>query len=94
MIPEISALDQAAERVLRSVPPGLVRGEIATGLYGVGFLGRWALPRLKARGVRLRSCHDSSDSGKYRKGLKSAFNIKAGWDDMTTSTLNSRVDTG
>jgi FkbM family methyltransferase len=71
MIPEFSALDQAAERVLRSVPPGLARGEIATGLYGAGFLGRWALPRLKAQGVRLQSCHDSSEAlhGRYIDGV-------------------------
>jgi FkbM family methyltransferase len=71
MIPEISALDRAAERVLRSVPAGLARGEIATGLYGVGFLGRWALPRLKAQGVRLQSCYDRSEAlhGRFIDGV-------------------------
>ena len=60
LIPDLNALERAAETVLRSIPPALVRGEIVTGLYGMGFLGRWALPRLKAQGVRMESCHDGN----------------------------------
>jgi FkbM family methyltransferase len=62
MIPDLAALEHAAESVLQSVPAGLTRGEVAVGLYGMGFLGRWALPRLKAQGVRLVSCHDSNEA--------------------------------
>jgi FkbM family methyltransferase len=60
MIPTLAGLGAAADRVLASVPDGLMRGEIPTGLYGLGFLGRWVLPRLKQRGVRLVSCYDAN----------------------------------
>jgi FkbM family methyltransferase len=60
MIPTMGSLGAAAGRVLASVPDGLMRGEIASGLYGLGFLGRWALPRLKQHGIRLVSCYDAN----------------------------------
>ena len=60
MIPTMASLGTAADRVLASVPDGLMRGEIPTGLYGLGFLGPWALPRLKQRGIRLVSCYDAN----------------------------------
>lgn len=71
MIPNISALESAASGVLKSVPEGLTQGRIPAGLYGLGFLGRWALPRLKERGVRLVSCHDANSSleGTFADGV-------------------------
>jgi FkbM family methyltransferase len=60
MIPTQSNLSSAADRVLKSIPRGLTRGEVDTGLYGLGFLGRWVLPRLKEKGVRLVSCYDAN----------------------------------
>jgi FkbM family methyltransferase len=56
------ALETAADAVLGSIPDGLTRGEVPAGLYGLGFLGRWALPRIAARGVRLVSCHDANEA--------------------------------
>jgi FkbM family methyltransferase len=71
MIPAMAALESVAENILASVPEGLTRGEIAAGLYGLGFAGRWALPRLRQRGVRLVSCHDANAalSGTTAEGL-------------------------
>jgi len=60
MIPTMHSLGATADDVLKSLPEGLTRGEVATGLYGLGFLGRWAVPRLKERGVRLVSCYDAN----------------------------------
>jgi FkbM family methyltransferase len=62
MIPRFDTLDSVADAVLKSIPEGLTRGEVAVGLYGLGFLGRWVLPRLKERGVRLVSCYDANES--------------------------------
>ncbi len=71
MIPTQSNLSSAADRVLRSIPKGLTRGEVVTGLYGLGFLGRWVLPRLKEKGVRLVSCYDANAAlnGTFAEGL-------------------------
>jgi FkbM family methyltransferase len=62
MTPTMSSLRSAAERVLSSVPEGVTRGEIPAGLYGLGFLGRWALPRLKNRAVKLVYCYDANEA--------------------------------
>ena len=58
MIPDLTDIAETAERVRRSVPDAVVRGETEAGLYGYGFLGRWALPRLMERGIRLTACYD------------------------------------
>ena len=60
MIPTMRSLGSAVDGVLKSVPEGVTRGEITAGLYGLGFLGRWALPILKERGVRLVSGYDAN----------------------------------
>lgn len=62
MIPDMNDLRRVAADVLERIPEGLERGEVATGLYGMGFLGRWALPRLKTRGVRLAACFDANEA--------------------------------
>ncbi|HZP70787.1 MAG TPA: FkbM family methyltransferase [Pseudolabrys sp.] len=62
MIPAIDDVNLLAARVRKSIPDGLARGEVSTGLYGLGFLGRWAVPRLIARGVKLVACYDANES--------------------------------
>lgn len=60
MIPSMRSLGSAVDGVLTSVPEGVTRGEISAGLYGLGFLGRWALPILKEQGIRLVSGYDAN----------------------------------
>lgn len=60
MIPDIETLGEQAANILTSLPAGIVSGKISVGLYGLGFLGRWALPRLKAQGTNLVACYDAS----------------------------------
>jgi FkbM family methyltransferase len=60
MIPTIDTLGSVADDVMKPIPQGLARGELAAGLYGLGFLGRWALPRIRDRGVKVVSCYDAS----------------------------------
>ena len=60
MIPDLGTVGSVAESILKSIPEGLTRGQVRAGLYGLGFLGTWALPRLKERGVRLESCYDAN----------------------------------
>ncbi|HZT24681.1 MAG TPA: FkbM family methyltransferase [Pseudolabrys sp.] len=54
----MTALRSAAARVVQSVPDGVMTGALSVGLYGYGFLGRWALPQLQQQGVRVISCYD------------------------------------
>lgn len=71
MIPDMGTLGSVADSVLKSIPEALRRGEVSAGLYGLGFLGSWALPRLKERGVRLVSCYDANAAlqGTFFDGL-------------------------
>ena len=71
MIPTIENLSSAAASISASVPEGLTRGEISAGLYGLGFLGRSALPQLKARAIRLVSCYDANEAleGTLHEGI-------------------------
>lgn len=71
MTPSLNTLRAIAADVLRSLPDGLLRGEIAAGLYGLGFVGRCALPRLRQRGVRLVCGYDANKAlqGKCINGL-------------------------
>jgi FkbM family methyltransferase len=62
MIPNIESLESAASSVLKSIPGELTRGEVTAGLYGLGFLGHWVLPRLKELGVKLVSCYDANEA--------------------------------
>jgi hypothetical protein len=95
MIPDIDTLESAAHRVLRSIPDGLARGEVSAGLYGLGFLGRSALPRLKARGVRLVSCHDANEAlnGTFAEGLPvyAARDLKSTRPDFLIVTARHAV---
>jgi len=60
MIPDIEVLTARAASILSSIPAGLDLGEATAGLYGIGFLGRWALPRLRESGVNLVACYDAN----------------------------------
>lgn len=59
MIPDFDALESLAARTLESVPQALTQSRLRTGLYGLGFLGRWALPRLMERGINMVACYDA-----------------------------------
>lgn len=95
MIPNIGMLEAAAGSVLQSIPQGLTQGKISTGLYGVGFLGRWALPRLKQRGVKLVSCHDANEAlnGTFVDGLPiyAASQLKSAKPDFLIVTARHAV---
>jgi len=86
MIPTQGNLSSAAKKVLKSVPPGVMRGKVDTGLYGLGFLGRWVLPRLKGEGVRLVSCYDGNIAlaGSRVDGtpIRAANDLKSGAPDF------------
>ena len=71
MTPTMASLSAAVDQALESVPEGVGRGKIPAGLYGLGFLGRWALPRLKSEGVKLVSCFDANEAlaGSTYEGL-------------------------
>jgi FkbM family methyltransferase len=60
MIPDMPMLESTANGVLSSIPEGLTRGEVSAGVYGLGFLGRWALPRLRSLGIRVVACYDAN----------------------------------
>lgn len=59
MIPEMAALEQMVGQVLESVPRGITLGQSSASLYGMGLIGRWALPTLKKNGVRVACCYDA-----------------------------------
>jgi FkbM family methyltransferase len=59
VIPTLTHIAETAERVRQSVPEAVSRGEAAAGLYGYGFLGRWALPQLRQRGINVTACYDA-----------------------------------
>jgi FkbM family methyltransferase len=61
-IPTMDSLSLAATDVMASVPAGLTDGKIKTGLYGLGFLGKWALPQLRRAGVRIGACYDANQA--------------------------------
>lgn len=62
MTPTISGLSAAVDQTLKSVPEGVTRGDIPAGLYGLGFLGQWALPRLRDEAIKLVSCYDANEA--------------------------------
>lgn len=60
MTPDIEALSRQATNILTSLPAGIASGKTSVGLYGLGFLGRWALSRLKAQGTNVVACYDAN----------------------------------
>jgi FkbM family methyltransferase len=62
MIPTLDALQTIAAGVLQRLPDGLTHGKVAATLYGLGFVGRCALPRLREGGVRLVCGYDANEA--------------------------------
>ena len=95
MIPNIDALASVADDISKSVPEGLTRGEVNAGLYGLGFLGRWALPRLRRGGVKLVSCYDANEAlkGTFADGLPiySASELKRAAPEFMVVTARHAV---
>jgi FkbM family methyltransferase len=95
MIPNIDALASVADDISKSVPEGLTRGEVNAGLYGLGFLGRWALPRLRRGGVKLVSCYDANEAlkGTFVDGLPiySASELKRAAPEFMVVTARHAV---
>jgi FkbM family methyltransferase len=95
MIPTMAALEATAGGVMKSVPTGLARGEVSAGLYGLGFLGRWALPRLQQRGVRIAACYDANErlNGATVAGLpvRSAKELKTARPEFVIVTARHAV---
>jgi FkbM family methyltransferase len=71
MIPTMQTLEATAGQVLESVPDGVAQGRLPACLYGMGLLGRWALPNLKKNGVRVVRCYDANPmmDGVYVDGV-------------------------
>lgn len=95
MIPNFDTLGSLANDVLKIVPEGLIRGSVSTGLYGLGFLGRWVLPQLKERGIRLVSCYDGNAAlnGTFAEGLpvRPASALKNGAPEFVFITARHAV---
>lgn len=49
-----------AHDVMASVPDDVLTGKAPAALYGMGFLGRWAVEALPAAGIRLSACYDGN----------------------------------
>src|SRR5262249_41004435 len=71
MIPEMGALEESANQILESVPRAVTLGQLPPSLYGVGLIGRWALPTLKKNGVHVANCYDADPTlnGTYADGV-------------------------
>jgi FkbM family methyltransferase len=71
MIPDMDMIRVEAEKVLASVPDGVLGGKTPAALYGLGFLGMWALQALPEMGVRLSACFDGNPalSGLLKNGV-------------------------
>lgn len=78
MIADMDPLLSTADGVLKAVPDEVAQGKVGAGLYGLGFIGRWALVDLKRRGVRLVSGYDAAASA-----------IGASLDGLPVSTPDS-----
>lgn len=61
-IPDMNGLDSAVADVLASIPAGLADGKVNVSLYGLGFVGKWALPNLRKTGVNVVSCYDANQA--------------------------------
>lgn len=53
-------LEELAEQVLASIPAPVLSGEAPAAIYGMGFLGRWAVSALSAAGIRVAACYDGN----------------------------------
>lgn len=53
-------LERLAADVMASVPSDVLTGAAPAVLYGMGFLGRWAVAALPDAGIRLSACYDGN----------------------------------
>ena len=53
-------LQSLATDVMAAVPADVMSGSADAVLYGIGFLGRWAVEALPATGIRLSACYDGN----------------------------------
>jgi FkbM family methyltransferase len=60
MTGKMDRLANFADKIMASVPAGILSGEMPAALYGMGFLGRWAMTALPAAGIRLSACYDGN----------------------------------
>jgi FkbM family methyltransferase len=60
MIPDLGALVATAGRVRDAVPAAVLTGERAAALYGMGFVGRWALAEFGRTGIRIDAGYDGN----------------------------------
>lgn len=60
MSPTMTRLGEIAAQVMASVPTAILAGETPAVLYGMGFLGRWAVTALPEAGVMLSACYDGN----------------------------------
>jgi FkbM family methyltransferase len=95
MIPEMSALEQIASRVLEFVPRDIASGQSPACLYGMGLIGQWALPTLKKSGVIVAHCYDADPAlnGTYLHGvpIHSASNLASDKPDFVIVTSRHAV---
>lgn len=57
---DISDLRPMARARLNDVPEAVLAGQMPVALYGMGFLGRWAVRELKANGIAVSACFDGN----------------------------------
>ncbi|MGV3550819.1 FkbM family methyltransferase [Rhizobium sp.] len=60
MTQAMDRLGDIAARVLASIPAAILSGDAPAALYGMGFLGRWAITALPEAGIRLSTCYDGN----------------------------------
>lgn len=60
MIPGWEEIGSWSQQCLAKVPADVLAGKVPAALYGMGFLGRWALPQLKLLGIEIESCFDGN----------------------------------
>lgn len=53
-------LGELAAAVLSAIPGDVLTGETPAALYGMGFLGRWAVEALPEAGLQLSACYDGN----------------------------------
>jgi len=92
MIPSMTSLEATAAQILETVPDEVTRGQLPACVYGMGLLGRWAVPNLKKKGVRVVCCYDANPAldGVYISGVpvRNASNLRA--DDSQFTIITSR----
>jgi FkbM family methyltransferase len=53
-------LGALASGILAAIPADVLSGKAPAALYGMGFLGRWAVDALPEAGIRLAACYDGN----------------------------------